>query len=105
MERPALNPTTNVTSNKPPPLGGLSYEKDSSRPGGGVFIAHGDVKGAYPEAAPGVIIESDEDDEGEVMSCCPRRTGLHGPQMVQHRQRWRNKIALKLSRPQHRMRK
>jgi hypothetical protein len=65
MERPALNPTANVKTKKPPPLGGLSYEKDPSRPGGGVFIAHGKVKGAYPEIAPGVIIEStsDEDDE------------------------------------------
>jgi hypothetical protein len=78
MERPALNPTTNVTSKKPPPLGGLSYERDPSRPGGGVFIAHGDVKGAYPEIAPGLIIESnsDEDDEGEVMSLLCVADGL-----------------------------
>ncbi|KAI0306625.1 fungal-specific transcription factor domain-containing protein [Multifurca ochricompacta] len=70
MERPALNPTSNVTAKKPPPLGGLSYEKDPSRPGGGVFVAHGKVKGAYPEVAPGMIIEShsDEEDEGEVTS-------------------------------------
>ncbi|KAI9446505.1 hypothetical protein H4582DRAFT_2108166 [Lactarius indigo] len=73
MERPALNPTTNVTTKKPPPLGGLSYERDPSRPGGGVFVAHGKVKGAYPEITPAVIIEStsEEEDEGE---------------MVQHRQ-------------------
>jgi len=66
LERPALNPTSNVTTNKPPPLGGLSYQKDPSRPGGGVFIAHGKAKGAYPEVAPGVIIEShsEEEDEG-----------------------------------------
>lgn len=78
MERPALNPTTNVTTKKPPPLGGLLYEKDASRPGGGVFIAHGKVKGAYPEVAPGVIIEStsDEDDEGEVMSLLCEADGL-----------------------------
>ncbi|KAI9510216.1 fungal-specific transcription factor domain-containing protein [Russula earlei] len=62
MERPALNPTSNVTTNKPPSVGG--------RPGGGVFVAHGTAKGAYPEVAPGVIIEdhSEEEDEGEVMS-------------------------------------
>jgi hypothetical protein len=78
MERPALNPTANVKTKKPPPLGGLSYEKDPSRPGGGVFIAHGKVKGAYPEIAPGVIIEStsDEDDEGEVMSLLFEEDGL-----------------------------
>ena len=78
MERPALNPTSNVTTKKPPPLGGLSYERDPSRPGGGVFIAHGDVKGAYPEIAPGLIIESnsDEDDEGEVMSLLFEEDGL-----------------------------
>ena len=35
-----------------------------------MFVAHGKAKGAYPEIAPGVIIEShsDDDDEGEVMS-------------------------------------
>ena len=78
LERPALNPTSNVTTKKPPPLGGLSYERDPSRPGGGVFIAHGKVKGAYPEVAPGVIIEStsDEDDEGEVMSLLFEEDGL-----------------------------
>jgi hypothetical protein len=70
MERPALNPTNNVTSNKPPPLGGLLYKSDSNRPGGGVFVARGTTKGAYPETAPGVIINShsDDEDEGEVMS-------------------------------------
>ncbi len=78
MERPALNPTTNVTAKKPPPLGGLSYEKDPSRPGGGVFIAHGKVKGVYPEIVPGVIIEStsDAEDEGEVMSLLFEEDGL-----------------------------
>jgi hypothetical protein len=78
MEKPALNPTTNVTSKKPPPLGGLSYERDPSRPGGGVFIAHGDVKGAYTEMAPDLVIESnsDEDDEGEAMSLLFEADGL-----------------------------
>ncbi|KAI0273577.1 fungal-specific transcription factor domain-containing protein [Gloeopeniophorella convolvens] len=70
MERPALNPVGGVTGKKPPPLGGLAYEKDPSRPGGGVFVAHAKVKAAYPEVAPGVIIASqtDEEDEGEVKS-------------------------------------
>lgn len=78
MERPALNPTNNVTSNKPPPLGGLLYKNDSNRPGGGVFIARGTTKGAYPEAAPGVIINShsDDEDEGEVMSLLSKEDRL-----------------------------
>ena len=78
LERPALNPTSNVTTNKPPPLGGLSYQKDPGRPGGGVFIAHGKAKGAYPEVAPGVIIESqsEEEDEGEVMSLLSKEDRL-----------------------------
>jgi hypothetical protein len=69
-ERPALNPTSNVKAKKPPPLGELSYEKDPSRPGGGVFVAHGKAKGTFPEVAPGVIIEgnSEDEDEGEVKS-------------------------------------
>ncbi|KAH9180500.1 fungal-specific transcription factor domain-containing protein [Lactarius sanguifluus] len=81
MERPALNPTTNVTTKKPPPFGGLSYERDPSRPGGGVFIAHGKVKGAYPDITPTVIIEStsEEEDEGEVKSLLFRRTGSREP--------------------------
>src|SRR5712691_4586552 len=80
MERPALNPTNNVTSNRPPPLGDLLYKSDSNRPGGGVFVARGTTKGAYPETAPGVIINShsdDEDeDEGEVMSLLSKEDGL-----------------------------
>jgi len=78
MERPALNPTNNVTSNKPPPLGGLLYKSDSNRPGGGVFVARGTTKGAYPETAPGVIINShsDDEDEGEVMSLLSKEDRL-----------------------------
>jgi len=70
LERPALNPTSNVKANKPPPLGGLSYEKDPSRPGGGVFIVHGKAKGAFLKAGPGVIIQgqSDEEDEDDAPS-------------------------------------
>ena len=70
MERPPLNPASNVTTRKPPPFGGLAYKKDSSRPGGGVFVAHGKARGAFPGVGPGVIIEShsDEEDAGEVMS-------------------------------------
>src|SRR5579863_8762523 len=78
MERPALNPTNNVTSNKPPPLGGLLYKSDSRWPGGGVFVARGKAKGAYPEIGPGVIINShsDDEDEGEVMSLLSKEDRL-----------------------------
>jgi hypothetical protein len=68
-ELPPLNPANNVTSRKPPPLGGLAYKKDSSWPGGGVFVAHGKAKGTFTGVGPGVIIEShSDDDEGEVKS-------------------------------------
>jgi hypothetical protein len=78
MERPALNPTSNVSNNKPPPLGGLLYKNDPSRPGGGVFVARGKTKGAYPEVAPGVIIDShsDDEDEGAVMSLLSKEDRL-----------------------------
>lgn len=68
-ELPPLNPANNVTSRKPPPLGGLAYKKDSSWPGGGVFVAHGKAKGTFTGVGPGVVIEShSDDDEGEVKS-------------------------------------
>ncbi|KAI0372936.1 hypothetical protein BV20DRAFT_1050357 [Pilatotrama ljubarskyi] len=40
---PALNPTGGVKGNPPPPA--LKFQKDSTRPGGGVFV----VKGPMPE--------------------------------------------------------
>lgn len=65
METPALNPTGGVTGRKPPPLGGLSYEQDPSRPGGGVFIAHGPAKEAYSDLNPGTIISSGSEGEDD----------------------------------------
>jgi len=62
-ELPPLNPANNVTSRKPPPLGGLAYKKDSSWPGGGVFVAHGKAKGTFTGVGPGVVIESHSDDD------------------------------------------
>ncbi|EGN95510.1 hypothetical protein SERLA73DRAFT_186554 [Serpula lacrymans var. lacrymans S7.3] len=60
---PVLNPTGGVTGNKP--LGGLEYKKDPSRPGGGVFIAHGDARKEKYEGVPeGTIINSDDEREG-----------------------------------------
>ncbi|KAI0062323.1 hypothetical protein BV25DRAFT_672613 [Artomyces pyxidatus] len=66
IETPVLNPTGGVVGKKQPPLGGLAYEKDPSRPGGGVFIAHGKSKGAYDGEVPeGTVINSTSDDEDE----------------------------------------
>ena len=79
MERPPLNPASNVTTRKPPPSGGLAYQKDSSWPGGGVFVARGKARGAFSGVAPGVIIEShsdEEEDAGEVMSLLVKEDGL-----------------------------
>lgn len=40
-DAPALNPTGGVKGK--PPLSGLSFQKDGTRPGGGVFVAKGPV--------------------------------------------------------------
>jgi hypothetical protein len=47
-------------------MGGLSYKKDPSRPGGGVFVLHGDAKdGNIKDLMPGVVITtSEEESEG-----------------------------------------
>ena len=62
-----MNPTGGVIGKKPPPLGGLEYEKDPSRPGGGVFVAHGKTRGSYKDVPPETVISSgsDEEEEGE----------------------------------------
>ncbi|KAF5386791.1 hypothetical protein D9615_001601 [Tricholomella constricta] len=69
MEAPALNPTGGVTA-KPPV--GLEYKKDPTRPGGGVFIAHGQAarEGDFKDIPAGVVINSTEtgSDLGEATS-------------------------------------
>lgn len=60
MEAPALNPTIGVQSKAP--IGGLVYKKDSSRPGGGVFIAQGNSGESLPA---GVYISDDVDSQSE----------------------------------------
>ncbi|KAG5645591.1 hypothetical protein DXG03_005729 [Asterophora parasitica] len=59
MEAPKLNPTGGVTA-KPPV--GLEYKKDPTRPGGGVFIAHGQAakEGDFKDIPAGVIISPEE---------------------------------------------
>ncbi|KAG6852945.1 hypothetical protein C0991_007955 [Blastosporella zonata] len=59
MEAPPLNPTGGVTA-KPPV--GLDYKKDPTRPGGGVFVAHGQAarEGDFKGIPAGVVISSSE---------------------------------------------
>jgi hypothetical protein len=62
METPTLNPTGGVTPK--PPLG-LEYQKDSTRPGGGVFIARTRAREEDIKDLPaGTIISPEEDKEG-----------------------------------------
>lgn len=65
IEAPALNPTGGVIAKQP--LGGLAYKKDPSRPGGGIFVAHGEARqGDFKDLPAGVVINSsDEESEGE----------------------------------------
>ncbi|KAH8117444.1 fungal-specific transcription factor domain-containing protein [Phellopilus nigrolimitatus] len=70
---PGLNPTTGVTPKPQGDMNGLKYEKDPSRPGGGVFIAHGKAReGDYRELPEGTVIinpgMSDEESEGEELA-------------------------------------
>ena len=61
METPALNPTGGV---KPKPPVGLDYKKDPTRPGGGVFVAHGKVAKSsdFSDLPSGVVISSNSSD-------------------------------------------
>ncbi|KAG5635471.1 hypothetical protein H0H81_011112 [Sphagnurus paluster] len=72
MEAPVLNPTGGVT---PKPPVGLEYKKDPTRPGGGVFIAHGQSAkdGNFKDIPAGVIISSSDPDAeaAEVGSTLP----------------------------------
>lgn len=63
MEAPALNPTGGV---KPKPPVPLDYKKDPTRPGGGVFVAHGKVarEGDFSGVPSGVVISSNSSDSG-----------------------------------------
>lgn len=63
MEAPALNPTGGVKAKQPV---GLDYRKDPTRPGGGVFIAHGRAarEGDFEGIPAGVIISGGSSDDG-----------------------------------------
>ena len=58
-------------------MSGLEYKKDPSRPGGGVFIAHGEARtGDYQGVPQGLIVtSSDEEAEGLLI---PTRTDTDG---------------------------
>lgn len=60
---PLLNPTGGVKGRQP--LGGLEYKKDSSRPGGGVFVAHGEARKADYGLPKGTIITSSDEESEE----------------------------------------
>jgi len=65
----ALNPTGGVIRKVQATFKGLKYQKDTTRPGGGVFIAHGKAKeGDYSNMPEGTVIinhgVSDEESEG-----------------------------------------
>jgi len=66
-----LNPTSGVTAKQP--YGGLSYENDPSRPGGGVFVLHGENRDEeIKDLVPGVVITSPEErSEGETSPQSP----------------------------------
>lgn len=60
---PLLNPTGGVKGRQP--LGGLEYKKDPSRPGGGVFVAHGEARKADYGLPKGTIITSSDEESEE----------------------------------------
>ncbi|KAG0705062.1 fungal-specific transcription factor domain-containing protein [Suillus ampliporus] len=71
---PLLNPTGGVKGKRA--LSGLEYKKDTSRPGGGFFVAHGEAHrniGDYEGIPQGVIVtSSDEEAEAEASNDSPR---------------------------------
>ncbi|KAH9952103.1 fungal-specific transcription factor domain-containing protein [Amylocystis lapponica] len=75
LETPVLNPTTGVTGKKPPPQGGLVFQKDPSRPGGGVFVVS--QEGAVDRDVPeGTIIRGDDNIQGEMRAAAVSDVGI-----------------------------
>ncbi|RDB21104.1 Acetamidase regulatory protein [Hypsizygus marmoreus] len=70
MEAPALNPTGGVTVKPQVPL---DYKKDPTRPGGGVFIAHGQAarEGDFKDIPAGVIIRSTSGSGSDIGEAAP----------------------------------
>ncbi|KAF8635521.1 hypothetical protein AX17_003906 [Amanita inopinata Kibby_2008] len=76
FEAPALNPTGGVTAKQPV---GLEYKKDPSRPGGGVFIAHGEAKKReqeFKDLPVGTIISAPSDDGSDAEETTTTRGGM-----------------------------
>ncbi|KAG6856458.1 hypothetical protein H0H87_004318 [Tephrocybe sp. NHM501043] len=71
METPPLNPTGGVTAK--PPVSGLDYKKDPTRPGGGVFVAHGQAarEGDFKGVPAGVVISSAESGGSDLGEATP----------------------------------
>lgn len=62
MEAPVLNPTGGVKGKQP--VGVLDYKPDPTRPGGGVFVAHGKGGTArYKDLPAGTVVEGNSDEE------------------------------------------
>lgn len=74
LHAPMLNPTGGVKVKPQPP--GLDYKKDPSRPGGGVFIAHGEArKTDYKDLPKGVVITSSSEEESSEGEDAPAKAG------------------------------
>ncbi|KAI0664661.1 fungal-specific transcription factor domain-containing protein [Cubamyces menziesii] len=77
---PALNPTGGVKGNPPPTA--LKFQKDSTRPGGGVFVVKGPIAKDQLEHLPeGTIISAEthageNEDEGEAPTAVSGEPGL-----------------------------
>ena len=65
-----MNPTTGVIGKPQGNIRGLKYRPDPTRPGGGVFVAHGKSKREdFRDLPAGTVVlsqgVSDEENEGE----------------------------------------
>ena len=83
LEAPALNPTAGVTVKQPVML---DYRKDPTRPGGGVFIAHGKTRTRedIKDVSEGTIISAPSEEgssEGEAES---QATAISAPIVALH---------------------
>lgn len=66
LEPPALNPTGGVKVK--PPTEGLTFRKDPTRPGGGVFVAHEKPSEEVVRDLPEGLIVQEAHMEGEIFS-------------------------------------
>lgn len=71
LEPPALNPTGGVKVK--PPTEGLTFRKDPTRPGGGVFVAHEKPNEEVVRDLPEGLIVQEAHMEGEITFEIPAR--------------------------------